>query len=125
MARALHYEEHEAKSIEIATIYLNQVGYPNSKLIAITKCIEATKMGVAPRNRLAALMKDADIAFGILHGFKKIGDALRKEWMTLLNRQYSDIEWETIQTNFLKGLTFYSEYGQTHFRKIVDGYSHS
>lgn len=116
------YHEHEAKSIEIATNFLAKLDYPTSKMTELTQCIEATKVGCEPATTLAAIVKDADLAFGVLYDFKTTGDALRKEWAALLDRHYTETAWETVQIAFLKQIHFYSSYGQKYFQHIVDDF---
>jgi predicted metal-dependent HD superfamily phosphohydrolase len=109
--------EHEAKSIEVAQNALR----PNyTHLIeAVTTCIAATKVGVRPKNNLAALLKDVDVAFGSAYNFKQTNNAFREELVVSENKIFSNEAWKKMSTDFLKTVEFYSDYGKMNFRHLV------
>ena len=110
-------EQHEAKSIELVQGLLKS---ENPILLQkIIDCIAATEIGVKPTTELSAILKDIDVSYGIATDFEKIGNLLRQEWATALDKTYSDDEWQQIQTAFLDNLKFYSEYGKQQFSHIV------
>ncbi|MFK7947527.1 MAG: HD domain-containing protein [Saprospiraceae bacterium] len=109
--------EHEAFSIKITKQALN----PNhSSLIKpVTTCIAATKVGEKPQTYLAALLKDADIAFGSAYDFLKTNNAYREELRISENKIFDDTTWRTMSLNFLKNVVFFSDYGKTYFAPLV------
>lgn len=113
------YHEHEAKSIAIAIEYLESIAYPKDKLNRLVGCIAATKLSQAPKTPLEALLKDADLAYGVNSNFFERGRLLRLEWNKQLGKTYSELEWEELQLNFLSNLTFHSHYAQLHFEPVV------
>ena len=109
--------EHEAQSIEIVKYALN----PNYShlLDAVTICIAATKVGETPKNELAALLKDADIAFGSAYDFFKTNHSYREELRISEEKTFDDATWRQMCIDFLKGVQFYSDYGKKHFEQLV------
>jgi predicted metal-dependent HD superfamily phosphohydrolase len=109
---------HEAKSIELAKDLLK---FENPILLQkVIDCIAATEIGVKPKTELSAILKDIDVAYGVATDFEKVGNLLRQEWATTLNKIYSDEEWQQIQKDFLDNLEFYSDYGKRTLRLTVD-----
>lgn len=109
--------EHEAKSIEIVINALR----PNYTALTapVVTCIAATKVGEIPKNDLAALLKDADIAFGSAYDFRFTNNAYREELRVLENRTFTDDVWKQMSIDFLKSVQFFSEYGKTYFAPLV------
>ena len=106
-------KQHEAKSIELAKGLLKS---ENPILLnKIVDCIAATEIGVQPKTRLEAILKDIDVAYGITTDFEKVGNLLRQEWAATVNKTYSDEEWQQIQKDFLNNLVFHSDYGKEQF----------
>lgn len=109
--------EHEAKSIEIAAFAL----HPNfTHLIEpVTTCIAATKVGEVPKTPLAALLKDADIAFGSAYDYIRTSNAYREELRVSENKVFEEVVWRQMCIDFLSTVVFYSDYGKTHFTPLV------
>ena len=109
--------EHEALSIRIVKSALN----PNylSLTEAVTTCIAATKVGQTPQSDLAALLKDADIAFGSAYNFYQTNNAYREELRITENKTFDDATWYKMSLIFLENVTFFSAYGQQHFAPLV------
>lgn len=114
------YPNHEERSMVIASDYLKKQPISNAQIQVITNCIEATKLGVKPRNELEKIIKDADIGYGVTENFFETGPTLRKEWEVQLNHFYTNIEWEQLQYNFLKNVEFYTEYAQKYYQPILE-----
>lgn len=109
--------EHEAMSIKITQSALS----PNYTFLfdEVSTCIAATKVGVKPQTELAALLKDADIAFGAAYDFLKTNNAYREELRISENKIFDNQTWKELSLNFLENVTFFSNYGKTHFAPLV------
>jgi predicted metal-dependent HD superfamily phosphohydrolase len=55
-------EGHEEKSVEIATSFLRENGYPQEKIARVAACIRATKMPQNPKTLMEQVLCDADIS---------------------------------------------------------------
>jgi len=113
------YQQHEAKSIAIARQFLTKK-LSDEQLKWITDSIAATELGVEPTSEQAAILKDADLAYGVTHHFRERGPLLRKEWEIHKDKHLTNAEWELLQYNFLQNVKFWSAYGQQHFAPIVE-----
>lgn len=113
------YERHEERSIKIAKQHYAKWGLSNDDFQEIEAAIAATELGVSPSTLLAALLADADLFYGVGAHFFQHGPLLRKEWEVCKNQYYSELEWETLQLNFLQHIQFESSYGKEHFSPIV------
>lgn len=109
--------EHEAMSIKIVTQALK----PNYETLTetVVACIAATKVGQKPKNKLAALLKDADTAFGSAFDFIKTSNSFREELRISENKTFDDATWRKMCLDFLKNVTFYSDYGKEYFAPLV------
>lgn len=109
--------EHEEKSMEMTESALR----PNyvHLIESVLPCIAATKLGETPKTDLAALLKDVDTAFGSAYDFIDTSNTYRKELKVLENKTYSDNDWRVMCLDFLRNVTFYSEYGKKKFIPLV------
>jgi predicted metal-dependent HD superfamily phosphohydrolase len=110
-------KEHEAMSINIVQSALRT----SYKMLIddIVICIAATKVGETPKNDLAALLKDADIAFGSAYNFLKTNNSYREELRISENKTFDDVTWREMSLNFLENVVFFSDYGKEHFAPLV------
>lgn len=109
--------EHEARSIEMTVSALK----PNyvHLIDSVTSCIAATKVGEVPKTDLAALLKDVDTAYGSAYNFIRTSNTYRDELRILENKTYSDNDWQVMCLDFLRNVTFYSQYGKEKFEPLV------
>ena len=105
-----NYDGHEDKSIELATGFLKEQGYPEEKIQVVNDCINATKMDVKPANLLQEIICDADIINIGRKGSIKKGALLRQEWERILGRTYTDREWLKLDIDFYTNVKFYTRY---------------
>lgn len=113
------YDKHEDRSMVLATDYLKDKLPDHSQITCVAACIEATKMSLKPRNHLEKIIKDADISYGVTQRFRETGTLLRKEWEALLEKKYSDKDWEILQYNFLKTVCFYTDQAKKEYHPIL------
>ena len=109
--------EHEALSCKIAQRAL-MPDYPHI-IDPVNTCIAATKVGQIPQSALAALLKDADVAFGSAYDFMQTNHAYRDELRISEKRVFDDETWYQMSLNFLEEVTFFSPYGQQYFTPLV------
>lgn len=102
------YSKHEAKSITLAQDFFSAQKASAIILKEVIACIEATEVGIAPKSKLQALLKDADLAYGCTDFFFERGPLLRKEWAHYLSKDYTDQEWDRIQYDFIRNVIFWS-----------------
>jgi HD superfamily phosphodiesterase len=104
------YEEHEEKSIEIATNFLGGEDYPSEDIEIICSLIESTKPEKKPENLMEEILHDADISHVGRKDFFERGELLRVEWEIIRNKRFDDIEWEKLQLRFLVNTRFYTSF---------------
>lgn len=112
------YHGHEDKGIELARACLSG-RLPPERLDMLAGCIAATRLGSPAHTLLEQILSDADIAYGVTRHFFERGPRLRQEWELCLNKHYTDLEWETLQADFLSQVRFHTEYARLHFAPIV------
>ncbi|MFH4964861.1 Pycsar system effector family protein [Gaetbulibacter sp. M235] len=104
-------DNHEEKSVEIASAFLMEQNILPEKIEDISKIILATKIDYEPKNLLEEIIRDADCAHFGTKEFVEISDLLRHEWEHACNKILSDIEWIEENISFLtKKHLFYTTY---------------
>ena len=114
----IDYTEHENRSIAVA----QQIFEPylkDAQIQIISACIETTKIGIRPKNKLEALLKDADSCYSLGPHFVIRGNALRKEWHHWLDKEYKDQAWKQVQLQFLQELKLYSSEAEKLYRALI------
>ena len=112
------YHQHEAKSIALAKAFLTSQKVAIEDIDFVCTCIATTELALVPTTLYQALLKDADLAFGVTNHFFDRGPLLRKEWEVQLDKYYTEEEWQKLQYNFISNVEFFSAYGQQHFLPI-------
>ena len=105
-------QNHEGKSMEIATEFLQKHNYPAEGTALVRGCIEATHRRIAPRNAVEAVVCDADFIHLTKASYFDRLRLLRVEMGYLHNRTSSDEEWYEQNLEFLRSQRFYTEYGK-------------
>lgn len=109
------YTGHEEKSVERATAYLQEQGYPEDRLAQVNACIMATKNGVPAESLLENILVDADMANVGKESFFSSAELLRVEWEIFLDQSYSNSDWAQFQLDFLLSMRFRTEHAQHKF----------
>lgn len=94
-------ENHEAKSVEIATSFLKQLKCPDDDIKTINDLILATKIEAVPKNQLEKIIRDADCSHIGSKNYLEVSELLRKEWELKCNKSFTEIEWLDENINFL------------------------
>jgi predicted metal-dependent HD superfamily phosphohydrolase len=110
-------EGHEEKSVEIAASFLRETEFSENKIAQVAGCIRATKMPQAPKSPLEQLLCDADIAHLASRDFLRVSELIRFEIEHQIGRDLSEIEWLTMNTNFITGHRYFTSYAQAKFRE--------
>ncbi|HJW29529.1 MAG TPA: HD domain-containing protein, partial [Saprospiraceae bacterium] len=102
------YSGHEDVGIRLVKEFLAKWDYPKERVDTIVGLIEATKVDTKPRNKLEALIKDADTSsLGKSH-FQIYTNSLRKELNTLQHALLSKKDWNRENLRFLDEHEYYS-----------------
>lgn len=107
--------DHENHSKEIATRFLESEGLQQQRIDAILKCIDATRLGHVPENRLEMLIKDADTSNLGEENFFEISEQLRQELNAVHNEGIDKLAWDQINLQFLQEHQFYTEEAKNRF----------
>jgi len=109
------WKEHEDRSIEIATRFLESEDQPEEKIKAIARLINVTKSNVNPENLHEEIVCDADSSH---IGSKKYTDflgRLRGEWETHQEKVYTEDKWLKLNIGFLNSHSFYTSIAYNKF----------
>lgn len=108
-------EDHEEESVRIATEFLEQSNVHEYKISQVANCILATKVNALPKEKLHMVIRDADMFHLSKDDYENYLDDLRKEFLLLDDKTYSDLEWNHLNLNFLNNHEFYTDFA----RKLI------
>ena len=111
------YTGHEERSMEYATEFLQEVGYPEDRIGLIADCIMATKHEQEAASLLQEILADADISNIGKDSFFSNAELLRVEWEVFLNKFFTDAEWAQYQLDFLMAQSFRTKVAQEKFNE--------
>ena len=103
-------DNHEARSIDIATEFLRSKNYPEDKIEKVVSCIQATKMPQSPQDILGEVLCDADLSHLGANDFREKSVLLRLEWEKTENRIYNELEWLEINLNMLTSHSYFTKF---------------
>jgi predicted metal-dependent HD superfamily phosphohydrolase len=95
------HENHEEKSVEVATKFLTEHQVKTENINAVSSLIMATKMTYEPQNLLEKIMCDADTAHFGSKNLTEISELLRHEWEETCDKNFSDKDWTQENISFL------------------------
>jgi predicted metal-dependent HD superfamily phosphohydrolase len=108
-------EGHEEKSVEIATAFLRQNGYPQNKIDRVAGCIRATRMPQKPKTLMEKVLCDADISHLARKDFLEISERIRLEIEHRMGRKLAEEEWLTMNLRFVAGHRYHTEYARSKY----------
>jgi len=108
-------EGHEEKSVEIATAFLREAGYPPERIAKVAACIRATKMPQNPRNLMEQVLCDADISHLASKDFLDVSELIRLEIEHRMGRKLSEAEWLTMNTLFVADHRFHTDFARSKY----------
>ena len=115
------YDNHEEKSIIFAREILPDWNYSESEIEIVSGIIRATKIPQEPKNVLEGILADADLDYLGTTSFYKIADTLRTE-LYHYNKISSDIEWITMQIDFLGKHNYYTAFSRKYREPVKQKY---
>ncbi len=103
------WRDHELRSADLATTFLNQAGVSQDRIDRIRDLIMVTNRSQPPDGLAQEIVLDADtVHLGQSKYFDRLND-LRREWEATQNRIYTDEEWLTINLEFIRSHQFFTE----------------
>lgn len=114
-------EQHEIESVAIVTDFLKENGKPLSYIAAVCDIIAATTYNYSPKTILDKIIKDADYYHFSIADYLERCELLRKEWLVLNQKVYTDLEWATENLRVLKDChVYYTNYAKTHWQLLKE-----
>jgi len=111
-------ENHEEKSVEIASKFLKEQGVSKNDITTIGSIIMATKMGYKAQTLQEKIIRDADCSHLGSKNFDEFLELLRKEWELSQNKVLTDSNWIEENINFLtKHHKFYTNFSLSNWEK--------
>jgi predicted metal-dependent HD superfamily phosphohydrolase len=104
--------DHEVESVRIATTFLKQASAGDELIAGVTACILATKTDTLPKEKLHQVIRDADMFHLSKENYNDFAINLRKEWSSIHNKHYTDLEWNHLNLDFLTRHEFYTDYAR-------------
>jgi predicted metal-dependent HD superfamily phosphohydrolase len=105
-------KDHETRSIEIATEFLNTHNAGEELKNKIIGCINATRIPQSPTTTIERLICDADLFHLGTNSFKEKNNLLREEFKEFSGKEISKKDWRKINIRFLEGHQYVTEYGK-------------
>jgi predicted metal-dependent HD superfamily phosphohydrolase len=115
---AIDKAKHEDHSMTIAKKYLDENNYDASKTAKVLDCINATKLHETPKNKLEAIVHDADFAHLADVNYQAISENLRLEFANTNCGTYSNEAWLQENIKIFKQNKYYTEYANLNWNPI-------
>lgn len=104
------YVGHEEESQQMAQKFLEEIMVDEPRIMEIRRLIMATKFRHVPIDISEKVLIDADrVAMGASY-FIQLGEKLRDEWETYLQKTYTDLAWTEVQLQYLEETQFFTAY---------------
>ena len=100
-------KEHERLGCEMARQVLPKYNYLDADIDQICRMIMATKIPQSPKNKLEAVICDADLDYLGRDDFYSIGSTLFQEFKTFEVVE-TEMDWNRLQINFLEKHSFFT-----------------
>ncbi len=112
-------QDHEERSVEIATAFLNKQDVDKAIIDEVNKCIMATKFKDSPKTKLDKIIRDADSSHFGKEYFEEASEFLRKELELRNIKSYTAPEWREENIKVLaKKHQFYTDYALKNWEEI-------
>ena len=105
-------EEHEERSVELATQFLQNRQANDTTIQRVASCIMATRMPQSPVSLIEKILCDADLHHLATEDFKARNQLLKQERENLLEHKIDKKEWRKSNIRFLMEHHYFTEYGQ-------------
>ena len=114
-------ENHEEKSVEIATKFLKDQDVEQDFIDSVGECIMETKFKEEPTTKLGKIIRDADASHFGKKYFSEASEFLRKELELRHFKTYSPTEWRNENIKVLaKKHQFYTDYALKNWQSEKD-----
>ncbi len=110
-------KDHETHSKEIAVGFLQRENVPQERIDRILRCIDATRLGHLPEDRLEMLMKDADTSNLGDDKFFELSEQLRQEINMVNHESLDKLAWTKINLQFLKDHKYFTPEAKARFNQ--------
>lgn len=101
---------HEEKSSDIATKYLQSKELEPSRISKVSSLIIATKMDYSPTTDFSEkVLRDADSMHLGKKKYRRNSDALRQEWENLHDKTFTEAEWLETNLHFFNTHQFFTD----------------
>jgi predicted metal-dependent HD superfamily phosphohydrolase len=113
-------KDHETRSIEIATEFLNSQKVGDELKNKVIGCINATRIPQSPTTTIERLICDADLFHLGTNDFKEKNNLLREEFKEFSGKDLSKKDWRKINIRFLEGHQYVTEYGKEKLQPVKE-----
>jgi predicted metal-dependent HD superfamily phosphohydrolase len=110
-------EKYKGKSIELATTFLLDQGYPQEGIDRVAGCIRATMIPQSPQNLAEQVVCDADMVFLGAKNFFRVNALRRVEQERSHDTAISDVEWLGGSAELFTKSQFYTRYVKKEYGK--------
>ena len=107
------YAGHEMESVKIARDFLIGNGLDAERIEKICLCVLATIFPQNPKSRMEMVLCDADFFHFSRTDYAGFESSLRIEWETILNRYYTNEQWNSINLAMLINHHYFTDFGRT------------
>lgn len=112
-------ENHEERSVEIATKFLQEANVDTAVIEKVKACILATKMEAIPETLLEKIIRDADASHFGKDYFQEASEFLRLELQLQNIKNYSKQEWMKENISMLQNVhSYYTDYAKENWEPI-------
>ena len=105
-------EDHEEESVLLATEFLQRENANDELISEVSSCILATKFGASPKIKTHRVIRDADMFHLSKDDYDDFAIKLRTEWSLVYDNNYSDLEWNHLNLDFLTKHEFQTDYAK-------------
>ncbi len=105
-------ENHEMRSAEIAENFLRSKAVDEKMIDGIRECILATRIPQEPKDMVAQVVCDADMAHLAEDDYFKRIEKLRKEWKNILGKKISKLKFHKISEKFFRQHEYFTDFAK-------------
>lgn len=105
-------ENHEKVSAAMVLDFLSERKYDDTKAAQVAECIMATQLPQSPKNKMEAIVCDADMLHLGNEDYFNKAKLLRKEIQEVKGKKITPAEWMESNKKFITGHTFFTEYAR-------------
>ncbi|CAM4240234.1 HD domain-containing protein [Zobellia roscoffensis] len=106
------FADHESYSIIEASNFLLAQNCSKEIIGQVTGCIQATRMPQNPHGICEEIMCDADLFYLGTDQYQSKTNLLRNELVKFSHTEFSDVDWRSMNIEFIENHQFFTKYGQ-------------